>query len=308
MAEASGEGCHELVLRRELREAQRRPYRAQAPTRYHARLPGTLISRDRRHVPLGVTALNDQYCTAVIQGASRGIGLALVRKLLADPGRGRIVASCRDPAHAQALRALRVTNPERLEIVALDVTEEDSVRAAAVRTAELADDISLLINCAGILHGEDFQPERRLAEVEPEHLQRIFAVNAFGPLLVAKHFAALFPRQERAVLANLSARVGSIGDNALGGWYGYRGSKAAQNMFTRNLAIELKRRHRGIICVALHPGTVDTELSQPFQRGVPAHKLFPVERAAAQLLTVIAGLKPADNGGFFAWDGSEIVW
>lgn len=244
----------------------------------------------------------------MVQGASRGIGLALVRALLADPAWAHVVASCRDPARASALDALQVANPGRLDIVALDVTREDSVRAAAARSAALVESISLLINCAGVLHGDNFGPERRLAEIEPERLQQLFAVNACGPLLVAKHFASLFPRHERSVLANLSARVGSISDNALGGWYGYRGSKAAQNMFTRNLAIELKRKHRGIICVALHPGTVDTDLSQPFQRGVPAGKLFPVARAAAQLLDVIAGLEPADNGGFYAWDGSEIAW
>ena len=244
----------------------------------------------------------------MIQGASRGIGLALVRALLADARFDRIVASCREPSRAPALQALGRANRERLDIVALDVCDEDSVRAAAARTAQRIDRVDLLINCAGLLHGDGFGPERRLADVDPEHLRRVFTVNAFGPLLVAKHFASLFPRQQRAVLANLSARVGSIGDNALGGWYGYRGSKAAQNMFTRNLAIELRRRHRGIICVALHPGTVDTDLSRPFQRRVPAHKLFPVERAAAQLLAVIDGLVPSANGGFYAWDGSEIVW
>jgi NAD(P)-dependent dehydrogenase (short-subunit alcohol dehydrogenase family) len=255
-----------------------------------------------------VTTSTERKRTAVIQGASRGIGHALASALLADPDYDCSVASCRDPAHAPALRALQAAHPDRLDIVALDVTQEASMRAAAMRTAEHADTISLLVNCAGILHGEDFGPERRLADITPEQLQRVFAVNAFGPLLVAKHFAPLFHRRERVVLANLSARVGSIGDNALGGWYGYRASKAAQNMFTRNLSIELRRRHRGMICVALHPGTVATDLSQPFQRGVPAHKLFPVERAAAQLLAVIAGLEPADSGGFYAWDGSPIAW
>ena len=244
----------------------------------------------------------------MIQGANRGLGLAFVQALLADPAYGRVVATCRDPAGAHALRELQASSAGRLDIVALDVTLEESVRAAATETAARIDRLALLINCAGMLHGDDFGPERRLADVEPEHLQRVFAVNAFGPLLVAKHFAPLFDRRDRTVLANLSARVGSIDDNALGGWYGYRASKAAQNMFTRNLSIELKRRHRGIICVALHPGTVDTDLSRPFQRGVPPHKLFPVERAAAQLLEVIAGLEPGDNGRFYAWDGAEIAW
>ena len=228
--------------------------------------------------------------------------------MLAGPDYDRVVATGRDPATAPALGELEATSAGRLEIVTLDVTVEDSVRAAATKVARVTDKLALLINCAGILHGDNFGPERRLADVEPEQLQRVFAVNAFGPLLVAKHFAPLFDRRERTVLANLSARVGSIDDNALGGWYGYRASKAAQNMFTRNLSIELKRRHHGIICVALHPGTVDTALSQPFQRGVAPQKLFPPDRAAAQLLDVIAHLEADDNGGFYAWDGAKIAW
>ena len=133
-------------------------------------------------------------------------------------------------------------------------------------------------------------------------------MNAIGPLLVAKHFQILLPPQERSIFANLSARVGSIGDNHLGGWYAYRASKAAQNMVTRNLAIELRRRAQGLICVALHPGTVDTGLSRPFQSKVPANRLFSAERAAKQLLKVMDGLRPDDSGGFFSWNGERIPW
>ena len=169
--------------------------------------------------------------------------------------------------------------------------------------------VDLIVNCTGLLHdGDGMQPEKRLAEVTPANLERSFAVNALGPLLVAKHFQGLLPREARAVFASLSARVGSIGDNRLGGWYSYRAARAAQNMITRNLSIELRRRARGIICVALHPGTVDTGLSRPFQANVPAQKLFSTERAARQLLAVIDGLGPDDNGGFFAWDARPIPW
>jgi len=183
------------------------------------------------------------------------------------------------------------------------------VTAAAASVAAETARIELIINCAGVLHdGASVQPEKRLADVTPESLERSFAVNAIGPLLVAKHFEALLPRQDRAVFASLSARVASIGDNRLGGWYGYRASKAAQNMITRNLAIELRRRARGIICVALHPGTVDTGLSRPFQGNVPADRLFAPDRAARQLLNVIDGLRAEDNGEFFAWDGQPIPW
>ena len=191
----------------------------------------------------------------------------------------------------------------------MDVTVEDSVaNAAAAIRAETAR-VDLLVNCAGVLHdGADMQPEKRLADVSPVSLQRSFAVNAVGPLLVAKHFQGLLDREARAVFASLSARVGSIGDNRLGGWYAYRTAKAAQNMVTRNLSIELRRRARGVICVALHPGTVDTGLSRPFQSNVPEERLFSPERAARQLLDVIDGLRPEDNGGFFAWDGQPIPW
>ena len=124
----------------------------------------------------------------------------------------------------------------------------------------------MIINCAGLLHdGDSLQPEKRLADVTAASLERSFAVNAIGPLLIAKHFQGMLHPQRLAVFATLSARVGSIGDNRTGGWYSYRASKAAQNMITKNLSIELHRRARGVICVALHPGTVDTGLSRPFQ-------------------------------------------
>jgi NAD(P)-dependent dehydrogenase (short-subunit alcohol dehydrogenase family) len=150
--------------------------------------------------------------------------------------------------------------------------------------------------------------ERSLREVSAEHMLRSFAVNSVGPILVAKHFYSLMRGRERCVWANLSARVGSIGDNRLGGWYSYRASKAAQNQLTRTLSIELGRRAPGVICVALHPGTVETELSAPFSGSVPEHKLFSVERSVGHLLGVIDGLKPEDTGGFFDWAGERIEW
>lgn len=245
---------------------------------------------------------------AVIQGASRGIGFALTNALLHNPAYGRVIATCRSPAAASELLRLQEQSDGRLQVVALDVTDEVSIRQAAETVQDATDSVSLLINCAGVLQTGDIRPERRLDDLNLSHLREVFAVNAFGPLLVARYFRHLFPRSARSVLANISARVGSIGDNGLGGWYSYRGSKAAQNMFTRNLSIELRRRHRGLICVAVHPGTVDTDLSRPFQHGVPAGQLFPVERAATQLLGVLDGLEADQNGGFYAWDGSTIEW
>ncbi len=245
----------------------------------------------------------------VVNGASRGIGLAFARTLLGDVSVERVFATARRGASDESLAELASAGDGRLLNLDMDVTVEASVAAAAAAVAAESDRIDLIINCAGVLHdGASVQPEKRLADVTPASLERSFAVNAIGPLLIAKHFHGLLPRDDRAVFASLSARVGSIGDNRLGGWYGYRASKAAQNMITRNLSIELRRRARGVICVALHPGTVDTGLSRPFQGNVSEDALFSPDRAARQLLSVIDGLGAEANGGFFAWDAQPIPW
>jgi NAD(P)-dependent dehydrogenase (short-subunit alcohol dehydrogenase family) len=246
--------------------------------------------------------------TAFVAGASRGLGLGFVRRL-AESGRARRVwAGCRKPEEAEALQALAAKS-EAVRILPADVTDEGSLASASRQVAMEGQSLDLVINCAGLLHRpEGPQPERRLSEVRADWLLEAFKVNGAGPLLLAKHLEPLLPRRERAVFATLSARVASIEDNRLGGWYAYRASKAAQNMFLRTLAIELARRSRGIICVALHPGTTDTDLSRPFQGGVAADKLFSVERAVAQLLRVIDGLGPGDNGSFVAWNGQRIPW
>ena len=177
----------------------------------------------------------------------------------------------------------------------------------AGEVAGSVDRIDLLINASGLLHDADgLGPERRLEHVDVAHLHKVFAVNAFGPLLVVKHLHRLFARSGRSVSVHLSARVGSIQDNRLGGWYAYRASKAALNQFVRSMAIELKRKNRESICVALHPGTVDTGLTKPFQKS--AKVLFTTDDAVARMMTVIDGLTPDDSGGFFAYDGTTIEW
>ncbi|HJL32595.1 MAG TPA: SDR family NAD(P)-dependent oxidoreductase [Polyangiaceae bacterium LLY-WYZ-15_(1-7)] len=245
---------------------------------------------------------------ALVQGASRGLGLELVRQLLED--HDRVVATCRHPERADALASLRARSAGRVSAVRLDVEDEGSIEAAAEAVAAGAEKLHLLMNVAGLLHDEasGVRPEKKLAHCDPDALAKVFRVNAFGPLLVAKHFAPLLRHDEPAVLANLSARVGSIGDDRLGGWYAYRASKAAQNMFTKNLAIELGRRAKNLCVLALHPGTVDTGLSAPFQKNVPEEKLFSVERAAGQLLAIVRRAPPAETGRFYAWDGAEIPW
>ena len=186
----------------------------------------------------------------MVQGASRGLGLALVEALLERDDTERVFATSRAPDASEGLAALQARHATRLVCVPLDVRDEASIAAAARRIGGVAPRLHGLINCAGVLHGEGLRPEKRLEDADPERLRRSFEVNAFGPLLVAKHFLALLRHDEAAVVANVSARVGSIDDNRAGGWYGYRASKAAQNMFTKTLSIELgaagaERRVRG---------------------------------------------------------------
>ena len=247
---------------------------------------------------------------ALVQGASRGIGLALVEALLARPDVDRVVATSRRPEESASLTRLKSEHGHKLSTLPLDVTKESSIAQAAEDAAQNGvERIHWLFNCAGVLHDEaGLAPEKKIEDLRPEALEHIFRVNAFGPLLVAKHFLPLLRHPDRAILANLSARVGSIEDNHLGGWYGYRASKAAQNMFTRTLAIEFGRRARNVICVALHPGTVDTKLSRPFQSNVPEAKLFDPRQAAAQLLRVVDDCTAEQNGCFLAWDGQPIPW
>lgn len=245
---------------------------------------------------------------AMVQGASRGIGLALVETLLDADGVGRVVATSRDPMSGQGLSVLRRRYGERLICEKLDVSDEESVRSAAGRIGAQAPRIHWLFNCAGLLHEGALRPEKRLEDVDPAQLRRVFEVNAFGPLLVAKHFLALLRHPEGAVLANLSARVGSIEDNRLGGWYGYRASKAAQNMFTRTLAIELRRRAPRVICIALHPGTVATDLSAPYRTGIDSDRVFAPRKSAEQLWQVVHSITSEDGARFLDWAGKPIPW
>lgn len=230
---------------------------------------------------------------AVVIGSSGGIGAALAAAL-AD--RGAVV---------HALSRGGALTDDRLQAGRIDVEDEGSIAAAA--SGFSASSLDLVVVASGLLHADGVAPEKSYRQLCAASLERYFAVNTTGPALVAKHFLPLLRRDRPAVFAALSARVGSIGDNRLGGWYGYRASKAALNMIVKTLAIEVTRTHPQTACVALHPGTVDTDLSRPFQRGVPADKLFSTETAAQRLLEVIGRLRASDTGGIFAWDGARIV-
>ena len=186
---------------------------------------------------------------------------------------------------------------------AVDPTDEESVRRAAC----LVDTLDLGIVTTGVLHDDMQQPERALKLLDPAQLARSFAINTVAPAMIAKHLVPKMPRERRAVFAVLGARVGSIGDNRSGGWHSYRASKAALVMMMKTIAIETTRTHPYAIIVTLHPGTVDTAMSRPFQAHVPADKLFTPDFAAERLLSVIGALTPDDTGGHFAWDGQRIA-
>lgn len=230
-------------------------------------------------------------------GSSGGIGRALVAGLSDDPAVARIFAASRSP-HATPL--------PKLSQLELDLSDETSIKVAADSCAR-SGALDIVIVASGILHDSpDYMPEKSWTQLNPTAMAQVFAINCTGPALVAKHFLPLLNARRRSVFAALSARVGSIGDNALGGWYAYRASKAALNMIIRSLAIELARTRPEAICVGLHPGTVATELSAPFRSRVPAAQLFSPSRAAGYLLTVIAEATPGQSGRVLAWDGSEI--
>ena len=234
---------------------------------------------------------------AVIIGASGGIGAALTRQLAERADIERVFAFSRSG---------RAPEDEKIIAGMLDLTDETSIEAAAKTVSTVAQP-DLVIVATGVLSDQDgLQPERSYKRQSAEAFEKVFAINTFGPGLVAKHFLPLMPRSGRAVFAALSARVGSISDNRIGGWHAYRASKAALNMLIRNYAIEQARRNEDFVAVSLHPGTVDTALSKPFQTGVPDKQLFSAGQSAEYLLGVIDSLTPDDTGKAFDWAGKEI--
>lgn len=242
-------------------------------------------------------SFGDDLSVAVV-GSSGGIGSAFLAALESAPSVACVTALSR------AAFSPRSPKTHWLEI---DLEQEDSIAAAAEAMRDACDELHLVIIATGLLHdGARMQPEKSWRSLEVANLQRAFAVNAIGPALVAKHFLPMLARDRKTAFAALSARVGSIEDNRLGGWHAYRASKAALNMLIRNLAVELSRRNGQAFCVGLHPGTVDTGLSKPFQANVPADRLFTPTAAALQLLAVLDRLSPGDSGSLFAWDGQRI--
>lgn len=266
-----------------------------------------------------------RHRVCVVQGASRGIGLELAR-LLAARG-DSVFATCRSPSQAEELRALRAANPDTVAVLQLDVSEPSTIAAAveelsrhplATRGGSHAA-VDLLLNTAGVLQDLScgLMPERGLARVDADAVAKSFAVNALGPLLVAKEMAPLLrraasqrtdrqPDQPGAAAVFYSARVGSIGDNGRGGWHAYRGSKAALNQFVRCMALELSK-HK-VCCLAFHPGTVDTDLTRAFARARAEYTVQTAEAAAQGHLELFDSLGMKDSGRFLDWRREEVPW
>ena len=260
----------------------------------------TLPSRNHRafrhqiNVP-SLSSLSPNSNVAII-GASGGIGAEFLRQLCADARVQHI--------HAWSRSEIDVSDP-KVRFGAVDLFDETSIREAAVASSIVAP-LDAVFVTTGVLHDASIQPEKSIADICPEAMLDVLGVNTIGPALVAKHFLPLMRRDAKTVFAALSARVGSISDNRLGGWTSYRMSKAALNMLIKTISIEHARRFPQAVVVGLHPGTVDTDLSKPFQRRVPADQLFTTTHSVNQLLQVIDRLTPADTGRCFAWDGQVI--
>ncbi|MDZ7600665.1 MAG: SDR family oxidoreductase [Hoeflea sp.] len=225
---------------------------------------------------------------ALVVGATGGIGEAVVEALK------------QSGAFARVTGLSRVSEPD------IDLLDEQTIIRAAAAMGESGLELRLVFDATGFLHGCGFKPEKTLAAITPAHMAHSFAINAIGPALLMKHFLPLLAKDGKTVFATLSAKVGSIGDNALGGWYSYRASKAALNQLVHSAAIELARRRPDAVCVALHPGTVDTGLSSGFAKN--GLKVRTAADAAPLLLGVLDRLGPAQTGGFFDYNGDALPW
>lgn len=264
----------------------------------------TDASRERR---------DDVKAGMVVVGGTKGIGLALVRQAL-QRTKGPVVVVGRSASHTHPeLSTLIEQHGHRVKLVEMDITDEESVKSGVenVVTQLSPSRVEVVLNTVGILHSKDTMPERSLSAVSSDWMLKNFSINSVGHILVAKHFAELLSQSKRetkrpSVIASLSARVGSVSDNGLGGWYSYRASKAAQNQLMKCASIELKRK--GIVVLSLHPGTVATDLSLPFQKNVAKDKLFTSDYSAECLFNIVEGAELTDTGKFIAWDGKEIPY
>ncbi len=232
----------------------------------------------------------------VIAGGSGGIGSAFVAALVARPAVEQVIAT--------GNRHAKVYEHPKVRFNRLDLTDEAAIRDWAAQL----DEVDWLVNAAGVLHTTAHGPEKTVRQIDPAFFLENMGVNALPTLLLAKHLHGKFRHGRPAVFATVSAKVGSIEDNRLGGWYSYRASKAALNMCLKTLAIEWQRTLPNVTVIALHPGTTDTPLSKPFQRNVPEGQLFSPGYSVSCMMKVLDNLGPAQSGRFLAFDGEHLPW
>jgi NAD(P)-dependent dehydrogenase (short-subunit alcohol dehydrogenase family) len=232
---------------------------------------------------LSMNSLPQNY-RAIVFGSSGGIGAAFVKHLQGDPNCSEVVGLS------------RFTNPK------IDFSNEETIASAA---QAMTGEFNILIDATGFLSDEETKPEKSLRALNADNLMKLYQLNAIGPALLMKYFSKLMPKDERSIFATLSARVGSIGDNQLGGWYAYRAAKSAQNMLLKCTAIEVGRTKPDAVFVSLHPGTVETPLSDPFAGS--RERLTP-DRSTEMMLGVMDGLSDTDTGSFWDYKGERVEW
>ena len=232
-----------------------------------------------------------------IFGVNGAIGNAFVSKFLQNSNIEKIYTFSRSP--------LQTDNNSKVQHLKLNITNEKEIIEAS---NSIQDTLDLIIIATGILHNDKIQPEKTYANINIQQLETNFLINTISPALIIKHFIKFLPKDKKSIIGVLTARVGSISDNKLGGWYSYRASKAALNMLIKTFSIELSRKLKQNIIVGLHPGTVDSDLSKPFQGFVPKEKLFSPSHSVNCLMNVLENLDLKDTGKIFDWQGLEIAY
>ncbi len=244
----------------------------------------------------------------VIFGAGHGIGFALVEELLAKNIEIAVIATYRKENKASELFKLKSKYQHRLQVIQINPLNENELKSLSKTVSEEMTSIDLLINSIGVLHDENgLEPEKSLRTIDLESLTKAFQVNAALTPMIAKHFGKYMNKKITSAFIAVSAKVGSIDDNKMGGWYGYRASKAALNMFIKNIALEFERTHKKTIVCSIHPGTTITELSKPYTEKTNLILHSPRE-TAQNILSVIESKTMKENGSFYSWNGTIIPW
>ena len=243
--------------------------------------------------------------TALVLGASSDIAQAMITELMSGPEIDRVVAVSRRPAPAHFTGAANPTN----KLLWIESEYSETAMAKVVEQLQpFSGCITRVVICNGLLHSDTVWPEKRLEDINADALQAVFQANTVVPTLWLKLLYSVLKGKKRCVVTAISARVGSIGDNYLGGWYAYRSSKAALNMLLKTLAVEYARRLKNVKLIAFHPGTTDTVLSKPFQASVPAKKLFTPEFVATRLCRIMNEAEIDGQLSYLDWDNKSIRW